>query len=574
MFKLSSFSFLLFIGVFNVYSQNSDFSASVNSQCPGNLFTLTADDNTLSSYTWSITEQGGATSTYNVNPVAFVLDNAGQYDVTLTVSDGVGSSSTTETSFLEVFNVPTIDYTITAAPYCAPAVVDFTSNSTPGSGTIISYQSFTDGTAYTTANFQHTYNSSGTYPVNISIENSNNCIASLDLADIVVTDVPSLTSPLNPNTICSGTNFNYTPTSSIPGSTFSWIRLPNANIIETPSNGVGTISEVLTSSSLTNEAVSYEVTTTSPGGCINTQTVVLTIQSLPFVTVDDAVLCTGQSTNLTANPSQGGGTYSWLPSGSSQTITVNAPGTYTVTYAIGTCASDPVSAEVTEVAPPSITGISFTETSGLFSDDGIMCAGLDNVTLTASASTGTGSYLWSQGGTNNSITVSPNSTTSYSVTYTDGGCESAPFSATVTVNNLPSNNYTSTITNACNSPVTSEYSSTSLGNIVWDFPGGTPNNGVGQGPISVTYNAAGIYDITMTNTNGNGCIRETEFPNTIVVGNGFPPTSSFITTTPTPQCLDGNNFCFDYTGNGADTVEWELPRPCPGALKMSFRRPV
>ncbi len=63
------------------------------------------------------------------------------------------------------------------------------------------------------------------------------------------------------------------------------------------------------------------------------------------------------------------------------------------------------------------------------------------------------------------------------------------------------------------------------------FPGGTPNNGVGQGPISVTYNAAGIYDITMTNTNGNGCIRETEFPNTIVVGNGFPPTSSFITTT-------------------------------------------
>lgn len=394
MFKLSSFSFLLFIGVFNVYSQNSDFSASVNSQCPGNLFTLTADDNTLSSYTWSITEQGGATSTYNVNPVAFVLDNAGQYDVTLTVSDGVGSSSTTETSFLEVFNVPTIDYTLTAAPYCAPAVVDFTSNSTPGSGTIISYQSFTDGTAYTTANFQHTYNSSGTYPVNISIENSNNCIASLDLADIVVTDVPSLTSPLNPNTICSGTNFNYTPTSSIPGSTFSWIRLPNANIIETPSNGVGTISEVLTSSSLTNEAVSYEVTTTSPGGCINTQTVVLTIQSLPVVTVDDAVLCTGQSTNLTANPSQGGGTYSWLPSGSSQTITVNTPGTYTVTYAIGTCASDPVSAEVTEVAPPSITGISFTETSGLFSDDGIMCAGLDNVTLTASASTGTGSYLW------------------------------------------------------------------------------------------------------------------------------------------------------------------------------------
>ena len=76
----------------------------------------------MSSYTWNITEQGGATQNYNVNPVAFVLENPGQYDITLTVSDGVGTSSTTEISFLEVFDVPTIEYTITAAPYCTPAV--------------------------------------------------------------------------------------------------------------------------------------------------------------------------------------------------------------------------------------------------------------------------------------------------------------------------------------------------------------------------------------------------------------------------------------------------------------------
>ena len=566
MFKISSIYFFLLLGMFSAYSQNSDFSTSVNSQCPGNLFTLTADDNSMVSYNWTITEQGGASTNYNVNPVAFVLDNPGLYNVELTVSNGAGTNTTTENSFLEVFDEPTIVYTVTSDPYCAPAIVDFTSNSTAGSGTIISYQAFTDGTVYNTADFQHTYSSVGTYPINVSIENSNNCLTSLDLDDIVVTNFPALTSPLNPNTICSGTNFNYSPTSTIPGSTFSWVRLPNPDIIEVVSNGSGNISEVLTSSTLSNVAVSYEVTTTSPAGCSNVETVILTVQSLPVLTVDDAVLCTGQTTSLTATPSQGGGTYSWAPSGSSQTITVNAPGTYTVNYSIGSCASTPVSAEVTEVAPPTITDISYSETSGLLDDDGVMCAGSDNVTLTASASTGTGSFLWSQGGTSNSITVSPNSTTSYSVVYTDGECESAPFSAIVTVNNLPSNNYSSSITNACNSPVTTDYSSTSAGNIVWDFTGGTPATGAGQGPISVTYNSAGIYDITMTNTSGNGCVRVTNFPNTIVVGNGFPPTSSFSTTTPSPQCLEGNSFCFDYTGNGADTVEWDFGDGSPTQL--------
>jgi PKD repeat protein len=337
MFKILSIYFFLLLGMFSAYSQNSDFSASVNSQCPGNLFTLTADDNSMVSYNWTITEQGGASTNYNVNPVAFVLDNPGLYNVELTVSNGAGTNTTTENSFLEVFEEPTIDYMVTSAPYCAPAVVDFVSNSTAGSGTIISYQAFTDGTVYNTADFQHTYLSAGTYPVNVSIENSNFCVSSIDLDDIVVSVFPALSSPLNPNTICSGTSFNYSPTSTIPGSTFSWIRLPNPDIIEPVTNGTLNISETLTSTSPTNVSVSYEVTTTSPFGCATIETVVLTVQSLPVLTVDDANLCSGQTTTLTAIPSQGGGTYAWAPSGSSQTINVSSPGIYSVTYSIGSC---------------------------------------------------------------------------------------------------------------------------------------------------------------------------------------------------------------------------------------------
>ena len=322
MFKFSLIILLFSLGTASVLGQNSSFSANISSQCPGNLFTLTANDNSMSTYLWTISEQGGGSSNYTVNPVAFVLDNAAVYDVTLTVTDAGGTNSTTEVAFLEVFANPVVDYTVSTEPYCAPATIDFTSISLPGSGSITSYQAFTDGTPYTTADFQHTYSSAGTYPVNITIENSNGCDASVNLPNIVVSEFPSLTSPLNPNTICSGTNFNYTPTSSISGSTFSWVRLANPNVIETPSSGTGNISETLTTVSTANETVTYEVTITSPEGCQNIQNVVLTIQALPVVTVDDAFVCVGQTTSLTATPSQPGGTYSWIPSGdNTQSIT-------------------------------------------------------------------------------------------------------------------------------------------------------------------------------------------------------------------------------------------------------------
>lgn len=64
---------------------------------------------------------------------------------------------------------------------------------------------------------------------------------------------------------------------------------------------------------------------------------------------------------------------------------------------------------VFEVNMPSI---SVSETSGLENNDAVICSG-DPVTLTAS---GSAPYLWSTGATSQSITVSPTSTTTYSVT--------------------------------------------------------------------------------------------------------------------------------------------------------------
>ncbi len=560
--KISILFALFILGGFQLWAQNSNFSTADADQCPGNLFTLSADDNSLLTYSWTITEQGGASSTYNVNPIAFVLTNPGNYDVSLTVSDGVSSSTTTEIGFLEVYEIPNIDYTVSPAPYCEPATVDFTSNSTPGSGSIVSYQLFTDGSAYNTANASHTYATAGTYSVNVAIENSNGCSNSADLSDIVVSINPALTSPLNPNTICSGSVFNYTPTSSIPGSTFSWVRLANADISEAPTSGNGNISETLTNTSGSNVSVTYEVTTVSPTGCSVTENVIVTVQALPTVTINSLNICTGSTGVLTATPSVGGGNYSWSTTETTQSITVSAAGNYTVNYSVGSCASLPASVTVTETAPPVLTGITIAETSGLANDDGAICK-TDDVTLTAEPSGLPGTYSWSSGGSTSSITVSPGATTTYSVTYSEGGCTSAALSQTITVSNLPSTNYDATVTNGCifppfNPDISTNYTTTAVGTISWQFPGGTPNTGVGNGPITVTYNAEGIYDATITVVSAQGCSRTTTYTNTIAVVNGLTPTSSFNLTNVTPQCLEGNEFCFEFTGINADTIEWDF----------------
>src|SRR5205823_237418 len=130
---------------------------------------------------------------------------------------------------------------------------------------------------------------------------------------------------------------------------------------------------------------------------------------------------------LTATPSAGGGTYLWAPGGqttSSITVSPASTTTYTVTYNLGAC-SNTGSGTVTLNAAPTVAVNSQT-----------ICAG-QSATLTATPSTGGGTYLWAPGGqTTSSITVSPASTTTYTVTYNLGGCSNTG-SGTVTVNAAP-----------------------------------------------------------------------------------------------------------------------------------------
>lgn len=105
------------------------------------------------------------------------------------------------------------------------------------------------------------------------------------------------------------------------------------------------------------------------------------------------------------------------------TVCWSSPGNYTVSFqacnAFG-CNTQYVDIEVSNGASVSVNSPS-------------ICTG-SSATLTANPSSPGGTFLWSPGGeTTQSITVSPGSTTNYSVTYTMPGCVSSPALSTVTV---------------------------------------------------------------------------------------------------------------------------------------------
>jgi hypothetical protein len=88
--------------------------------------------------------------------------------------------------------------------------------------------------------------------------------------------LPELSSSLT-GSVTSGVEFTYTPTSVTGGTTFAWSRAVVAGISNSAANGTGSVTEILTNTTLDPVDVTYVYTLTAPSGCVNTQNVVYTV---------------------------------------------------------------------------------------------------------------------------------------------------------------------------------------------------------------------------------------------------------------------------------------------------------
>jgi gliding motility-associated-like protein len=225
---------------------------------------------------------------------------------------------------------------------------------------------------------------------------------------IVVNALPVITATASPASICTG---NTSTLSANGGVSYNW----------TPGN--------LSGSSVTVSPTSntpYIVTGTNALGCSNTATVIVTVNSVPSLSISSTsnTLCGGSSATLTAS---GTLSYSWTPGGSTSSVIVVNPTSTTVYTVFGSngfgCSSSLV---YTLVVTPTPTIVASASSS-------IICAGF----TTAISATGANSYTWNPGALNGSLqVVSPSVTTVYTVSGDNNGCVALQ-TVTVTVNPLP-----------------------------------------------------------------------------------------------------------------------------------------
>ncbi|MBU0765877.1 MAG: hypothetical protein KJ607_13715, partial [Bacteroidetes bacterium] len=228
-------------------------------------------------------------------------------------------------------------------------------------------------------------------------------------------------------------------------------------------------------------AGSYTVTVTdavNPACSATTSVVVNDGSSGPAPSISGNLsFCSGSSSTLDAGA--GYSSYLWSTGSSAQTITVTTTGQYIVTVSDvnGCTGSDAVSV--------SVTGLPAADAG----QDQNVCEGY-SATLVASGGT---SYLWSTGAANQSITVTPPSTTTYYVTVTQNGC-SASDSVTVTVSQSLTAEITATVPTVCTGQSTQLTAS-----------GGTSyywNTGQTAQTITVTPLAPTVYSVTVSDVSG------------------------------------------------------------------------
>ena len=392
---------------------------------------------------------GSDWTTVNANigsPVAYLLTGLQSnttYIYRFMVQKNGGSYYGEEMSFTTGTCNLTASVTPSSVNICEGVSTTLTASAQSSLGNFFTY-SWNTGAATSNLNVSN----GGIYTVTVS--DTNGCLATAS-ANVVAHPQPVV--GISGDTyLCMGQSGTLTATG---GNTYAWST--GATTPSIPVSHGGT----------------YSVTATNSYGCSGSASV--TVTSLENLSIaGNTSFCNGQSTTLSV--ANGTGSYLWSTGATTSSIPVSQAGLYTVTVTLPNGCTSSVSASVS-VAPTPVPTILGNTT---------IC---QNQTTTLTANGGV-SYIWSNGSTTNSITVSQSGV--YAVTATNAeGC-SASTNVTITVNPLPNVNITgnSSFCQGDNTTLTATGAST----YAWS------NSSTVD---AITVNAAGTY--TVTGTDANGC---------------------------------------------------------------------
>jgi gliding motility-associated-like protein len=454
---------------------------------------------------------------------------AGTYVVTATDSVGCTSSQTITITEPPQLTLQAGGFNVTCFGACDGQVVVLPAGGSPT-------YSFLWNTGCTSPNCNAVC--AGNY--NVTVTDANGCTAT---SSTIVTEPPAIT--IATSVVDAHCNQADGSASAVGGGgsgglTYAWL----------PSGSGPAISNIT--------AGSYSVIVTDQNGCDDTaQVIVNNINGIvaSLNTVVDAS-CFGLSDgSASVNASGGTGpiTYAWSPAPANSSTTnsaTNLPaGNYQVVITDSVGCSFTILASVTE--PPQLTVVASANPSSL-------CEG-QSAQLTGTPAGGTPAYTvtWNPGGPGSPISITPQTTTTYTVDVTDANGCAASSTVTVTVNALPVAALIADTTSGC-SPLCvdfSDLSSVASGTITqwaWDF--GDGNFSTLQNPVHC-YTTPGNYSVTLLVTTGNGCTQTVTMSNYIDVF--INPVAGF-TSSPQPTTILTAEIFFTDTSSNAVSWSWNF----------------
>ena len=347
--------------------------------CSGNDVILTASN--AVAYLWS----SGETTP------GILVNQSGNYTVVVTDVNNCSSTSAVTTVTINIPNPATIN---PSGPVNLCTGNTLTLQASTGN-------SYLWSTGETTPTIDVTQGGSYT----VVITDANGCISTSSATTVTLIPSPTVNiTPSGPTTFCSGGNFTLTAS---PGASHIWntgATIPTINITQS-----GT----------------YTVTVSNYQGCTTSASIAVTVLQSPapvVTTSGSTTFCSGGNVTLQA-PS--GLSYLWSSGQTTQNISVNQSGSYTVVVTGAnncTAASVPIQVTVNNLPDATISA----------SGNTTFCNG-NSVNLSVPAS---GSYLWSNGSTTQNINVTQSGAYSVVVTSADN-CTATSTITNVTVNPSP-----------------------------------------------------------------------------------------------------------------------------------------
>jgi hypothetical protein len=440
--------------------------------CPTATVQLNALSNcSTGSYNYFWSPATALTSTVIANPVANPITTT-VYTLTAVSTSTLGTLPTyVSTVTVTVNSAPSISVAGNTAICPGVSSVTLTAGGastytwSPGGATTASVVvTPTVNTIYTVSGSNMGCTATGTQTVAVTVNNSTTAIS------------------VSPSSINLCSNAVATDLTASGATTYTWYP---ASVLNNPNSA--TIIATPVSNTI------YTVTGTY-NGCVGTNTVSVSIVTAPVITLTATpnIICLGQTLTVTAS---GATTYTWYNGATTPSITVSPNSNSYLS----------VNASYTDGCNGNAGINVYVEQLSVSATSNAICIGQSTV-LSAS---GASSYTWSpagtlSGSTGASVTATPSTTTTYTLSGIASGCTSVTSKTiTVTVNPYPTLTVTPTNTTVCTGSSTT-ITATGATNYTW-----TPSTGLSCTTCSATVSTpttTGVNTYSVMGANSYGCV--------------------------------------------------------------------